>query len=48
MEGSVLDALEFADVGDTGGREPDWSGIGDYGFEDGFKGEEDCFFVRTP
>ena len=47
-EGLVLNGLELKDVGFGKAWEPDWSGIGKDGTNEGFVGEKEVFFLVTP
>ena len=38
----------LVDVGSAGGGEPDWCGVREYWFGDGFEGEEYGLFVLAP
>jgi len=47
-QGLVLDALEFVCIGCAGGWEPDWCGVGEYGLDYCFEGEQYCLLFLAP
>ena len=47
-EGGVLDGLDLGYCRWGGVREPDWGGESDYGFDEGFEGDEEGLFLMSP
>ena len=47
-EGTVLDSLEFGDVGEGGVRKPNWGSVGENGADEGFVGLEHCLLLVSP
>ena len=47
-EGTVLDSLEFGNIGLGGIRKPNRGSIGENGTDEGFKGLEHCLLLVSP
>ena len=43
-----MDKFDLADGGLGGVWEPDWSSVGENGFDEGFEGDKECFFLLPP